>query len=153
MDNQVQVELIDEEIEYPWLIFKIKDILYTVNSKRIISIGVVPENITFVPNVAKYIVGLIHLRGNVIPLVDLRVLFSNTLENHPKEMAIVFEHENIFLGILVDEVLSVENIITYEETEEIKKINNNNYIKGVAKGEKNSDILLILDEDKLINLA
>lgn len=166
----------NEEMEFPWLIFKLKDNLYTVNSKMITSIVITPENITYVPNVPKYINGLIHLRGNVIPLIDLRVLFNmksikeeleesknlseqNETNNNKndndneKEMVVVLENDNTFVGIMVDEVLSVDNIIPFEETEEIKKINKSNYIKGVAKGEKSNDILLILDEDKLMNLA
>lgn len=166
----------NEEMEFPWLIFKLKENLYTVNSKMITSIVITPENITYVPNVPKYINGLIHLRGNVIPLIDLRVLFNmksikeeleesknlseqNETNNNKndndneKEMVVVLESDNTFVGIMVDEVLSVDNIIPFEETEEIKKINKSNYIKGVAKGEKSNDILLILDEDKLMNLA
>jgi len=152
-----------EEIEFPWLVFKIKDNLYTVNSRIITSIVMLSEGVTKIPNVPNYMLGLIHLRGNVIPLVDLRLLFNmksikeeyealeQTITN--KEMVIVFEDDNSFMGILVDEVLSVENITPFEETEEIKKMCNEGYIKGVAKGHKNNDVLLVLDEEKIMNMA
>jgi len=65
-----------EEIEFPWLVFKIKENLYTVNSRTITSIVMLPEKVTKVPNVPNYMLGLIHLRGNVIPLTDLRLLFN-----------------------------------------------------------------------------
>ncbi|MDW5300105.1 MAG: chemotaxis protein CheW [Sedimentibacter sp.] len=152
-----------EEIEFPWLVFKIKDNLYTVNSRIITSIVMLSENVTKIPNVPNYILGLIHLRGNVIPLVDLRLLFNmksckeecdeNEFSKNQKEMVIVFEEDNSFMGILVDEVLSVENITPFEETEEIKKMCKDGYVKGVAKGHKNNDVLLILDEEKIMNMA
>jgi len=152
-----------EEIEFPWLVFKIKDNLYTVNSKSITSIVMLSENVTKIPNVPDYMMGLIHLRGNVIPLVDLRLLFNmksfkeeydeNEISKNYKEMVIVFEEDNSFMGILVDEVLSVENITLFEETEEIRKMCKEGYVKGVAKGHKNSDVLLILDEEKIMSIA
>jgi len=152
-----------EEIEFPWLVFKIKDSLYTVNSKSITSIVMLSENVTKIPNVPDYMMGLIHLRGNVIPLVDLRLLFNmksfkeeydkEELSKNYKEMVIVFEEDNSFMGILVDEVLSVENITLFEETEEIRKMCKEGYVKGVAKGHKNNDVLLILDEEKIMSIA
>jgi len=149
-----------EEIEFPWLIFKLDGNLYTVNSKMITSIVIKQEEVTFVPNVSNYMVGLIHLRGNVVPLIDLKVLFNlnnvkgeNFDTKEIKEMVIVLERDNSFAGLIVDEVLSVENITPFEETEEIKKMCKDGYVKGVAKGQKNNDVLLILDEEKIMNMA
>ena len=150
-----------EEIEFPWLVFKINDNLYTVNSKKITSIVMLPENVTKVPNVPKHMLGLIHLRGNVIPLTDLRLLFNmksikeenDEFKLNYKGMVIVFEDDSSFMGLLVDEVLSVENITPFEETDEIRKMCREGYVKGVAKGHKNNDVLLILDEDKIMNMA
>jgi purine-binding chemotaxis protein CheW len=65
----------------PWLIFKLNETLYTVNSKFITSIVIKPDHVTFVPNVAEHIIGLIHLRGNVIPLVDLKLLLNTEAES------------------------------------------------------------------------
>ncbi len=141
-----------EEVEFPWLIFKIKENLYTVNSKVINTIVKMPEKITQVPNVPKYIKGLIHLRGNVIPLIDLKILLKTKIQqSESKEMIVVLENENCTVGIIVDEVLSVDNIIPFEETEEILKICKDKYVSGVAKSEKSNEILLILDEEKVMN--
>lgn len=156
-DNDNIEEL--EEIEFPWLIFKLNNNLYTVNSKLITSIVIEPEEVTFVPNVADYMSGLIHLRGNVVPLINLKVLFKIAAGQEggevrgAKEMVIVLEKDNSFAGLIVDEVLSVENITAFEETEEIRKLYKNSFVKGVAKGQKNSDVLLILDEEKIMNMA
>lgn len=153
-DNMEEIE----EIEFPWLIFKLDNNLYTVNSKMITSIVIKPDDITFVPSVSEYMAGLIHLRGNVVPLINLKTLFNMTLSNEneeakEKEMVIVLERDNSFAGLIVDEVLSVENITAFEETEEIKKMYKESFVKGVAKGQKSTDVLLILDEEKLMNMA
>jgi purine-binding chemotaxis protein CheW len=151
-DNMEEIE----EIEFPWLIFKLDNNLYTVNSKMITSIVIKPDDVTFVPSVSDYMTGLIHLRGNVVPLISLKNLFNMTISNEckeSKEMVIVLERDNSFAGLIVDEVLSVENITAFEETEEIKKMYKDSFVKGVAKGQKSADVLLILDEEKLMNMA
>lgn len=151
------VEEVFEEINFPWLIFKVNNNSYTINSKMITSIVIKPEHITFVPKVANYMCGLIHLRGNVVPLIDLKRLFNlkeeAIINEEKKEMVIVLEKDNTFVGIIVDQVLSVEDIKVFEETEEVKKMCSDGFVKGVAKGNKSEDILLIIDEEKIMNVA
>ena len=151
-------EEILEEIEFPWLIFKLNNNLYTINSKIITSIVIKPDEITIVPNVSDFMTGLIHLRGNVVPLLDLKSLFKmskKSVENDDdkKEMVIVLERDNSFVGLVVDEVLSVEDITAFEETDEIKKMVEDGFVKGVAKGRKSENVLLIIDEEKIMNIS
>lgn len=151
-------EEILEEIEFPWLIFKLNNNLYTINSKIITSIVIKPDEITIVPNVSDFMTGLIHLRGNVVPLLDLKSLFKMSkisVENDDdkKEMVIVLERDNSFVGLVVDEVLSVEDITAFEETDEIKKMVKDGFVKGVAKGRKSENVLLIIDEEKIMNIS
>lgn len=169
MYNEDDIIEQQEEINFPWLVFRLKENLYTVNSKIITSIVIIPEDITIVPNVPNYIKGLIHLRGSVIPLIDLRLLFkiksvkeeyeefkitkSNEEFKSFKEMVVILEKNNSYVGITVDEVLSVESIIPFEETDEIRKMCKDKYVSGVAKSEKTNDILLILDEEKIMNMT
>lgn len=154
-ENILKIQEVEETQDLiPWLIFKLNKNLYTVNSRFITSIVIKPTEVTLVPKVKDYIEGLIHLRGNVIPLINLKLLLNiqdesaDTAEN--EEMVIVFERENSVMGLVVDKVLSVENISTYDETEEIKKMSSNGFLKGVAKGHKSDEILLVMDEEKIL---
>jgi len=157
--SENKINLIDE---IPWLIFKLNDKLYTVNSKMITSIIIKPEEITYVPNVPPYIEGLIHLRGNVVPLINLKLLLNIKNDSkdelkdslkETKEMAIILEKENMIMGLLVDQVLSVEKITEYEKTDEAKISSRDGYVTGVAKGQKNDSVLLVLDEERIMNTA
>lgn len=152
-----ETEEIIEEIDFPWLIFKLNNELYTINSKYITSIVMKTEEITVIPKVSNYFIGLIHLRGNVVPLIDLKSLFkinvSSAKNDGKQEMVIVLEKDNSFVGLVVDEVLSVENISQFEEADEVRKMVKDGFVKGVAKGSKNEDVLLIIDEEKIINVA
>jgi purine-binding chemotaxis protein CheW len=143
-----------EKINYPWLVFELGESLYTVNSKIVSTIVIVPEHITKVPKVPKYMKGLIHLRGSVIPLFDLRILFNmDVSKDESKEMVVVLEKDSSSIGILVDKVISVENIERFEETEEIIKMCRDKFVSGVAKSQKNNGMLLILDDEKLMNMT
>jgi len=91
-------------------------------------------------------------------LIDLKSLFKLSklsVENteDKKEMVIVIEKDNSFVGLVVDEVLSVENITAFEETDEIKKMVKDGFVKGVAKGSKSEEVFLIIDEEKIMNIA
>lgn len=69
----------DLNLEYsklPWIVFKIGDFNYAINTKVVISILNLPEDITRVPNTPSYIRGVINSRSEIIPLVELRTLFS-----------------------------------------------------------------------------
>ncbi len=156
-ENTIQMQEV-----VPWLIFKLKKTLYTVNSKFITSIVIKPDDVTFVPNVADHIIGLIHLRGNVIPLIDLKLLLNTESESisnstdYSKEirpMVVVLEKDNSFMGLVVDEVLSIENIIAHEGSTEVKQMCNNGFITGVAKGHKSEEVLLVIDEEKIMSNA
>ncbi len=159
MNNEKTIQM---QEAVPWLIFKLNETLYTINSKFITSIVIKPDNVTFVPGVAKHIIGLIHLRGNVIPLVDLKLLLNTEAESEnnsvrdskeKRAMVVVLEKDNLFTGLVVDEVLSVENISAYEDTTEFKQMCNNGFIRGVARGQKSKKILLVVDEEKIMSNA
>ncbi|MBF0540780.1 MAG: chemotaxis protein CheW [Nitrospirae bacterium] len=57
--------------DYPWVIFMLKDELYGISAKYVITMIGMPK-IVAAPNQPEWIRGLITLRGSVIPLVDCR---------------------------------------------------------------------------------
>lgn len=60
-----------------WMIFKVANNLYALNSDQIKSIGTLPSNITGVPDGEPYVRGITKHRGKVITLLEMRVLFDN----------------------------------------------------------------------------
>ena len=65
-----------EDIDLPWIIFKVNKNTYAVNSTNVLSITNLEDDITAVPNIQSYIRGLIDFRGNMIPLIDLKKTFK-----------------------------------------------------------------------------
>jgi len=105
-------------------------------------------NITEVPNTHKYILGIINLRGEVVPIMDLRVRFNmEKKELDDNHRIIIVNMQDKKVGLLVDSVSEVVQIDGSEITlppDEISDIDDK-YITGVAKYQDR--IFIILDID------
>lgn len=108
-------------------------------------------NITRVPKAPEATIGVMNLRGNIVPVLSFRQKLGLQLCEFDDEMRIiVLDGEDDRVGILVDKVLDVKEIDIDElyTDEEIKKENAKDFIQGAIRYE--DDILVtILDPDKL----
>ncbi len=112
--------------------------------------------ITKVPRTPDYMLGVINLRGNVAPVIDLKMRFGmkateKTIDTCIIIIEVTVDDESTTLGILAD---SVEEVIDFDESdiEEIPKIGvklNIDFIKCMAR--KNDDFVIILDIDKVFS--
>ena len=97
-------------IESMYLTFAVEDELYGV------SIGMVTEivgmqKIMSVPDVPRYIKGVINLRGKVIPLMDVRLRFGMPERPYDdRTVVIVLEVNDAPVGLIVDRVSEVVDI-------------------------------------------
>lgn len=112
--------------------------------------------ITKVPRTPDYMLGVINLRGNVAPVVDLKMKFGmeateKTIDTCIIIVEVMVDEEATTLGILAD---SVEEVIDFDEKdiEEAPKIGvklNMDFIKCMAK--KGDDFVIILDINKVFS--
>ncbi|BCM92581.1 chemotaxis protein CheW [Abditibacteriota bacterium] len=63
--------------------------------------------VTPVPGAPSDLLGLVNLRGEVVPLIDLRPALGLPVGDDPGEQITFVEYEGIHVGIAVDEVLDV----------------------------------------------
>lgn len=111
-------------------------------------------SITRVPRSDKNIDGVVNLRGNIIPVINLHRKFNiEAVGDSDKKRIIVFQLDEVKAGIIVDEVsevLIVKNS-NIEETSQVYNSMDAELIKGIAKvGER---LLIILDLEKLLGFA
>lgn len=87
--------------------FNLDDVDYGVDILLVHEILRIPQ-ITRLPNTPKFIKGVINLRGNVIPVVDIRARFGfQAAKLTDLSRIIVIEAETKQIGLLVDNVASV----------------------------------------------
>lgn len=130
--------------------FKLGDEEYAIDVLKIQEIIRLVE-ITSVPRTENYIMGVMNLRGKVIPVVDLRVRFNLEKSDFDKKTRIIvvrFEKENI--GFVVDEVTQVIRInkSMIEPTPPLVGSIGQEYILGICKYDER--LIILLDIDTLI---
>jgi purine-binding chemotaxis protein CheW len=111
--------------------------------------------ITAVPRTPAHVKGVINLRGQVIPVVDLRLKFGmNAAEVTEETCIIVVEihqsNQKFQTGIVVDHVQEVLDIAG-ENIEESPQFGSNvdiNFILGMGK--VNGSVKILLDIDKVL---
>lgn len=134
-----------------FMIFKV-DEEYAVELPKIVEI-VEYQKVTRVPETPSYIAGVINLRGNVIPLIDLRARFKKDPYKGVKNQSIIIVNfDNLTLGLICDKVL---DLITIEEQEleappQVGDSYAHVFIRAI--GVYDDKIKLIIDSDKLVHL-
>jgi purine-binding chemotaxis protein CheW len=107
-------------------------------------------NITRVPRSGEHIEGVINLRGNIIPIVNLHFRFNlQTSDNQEAKRIIVFKLDELQVGIIVDEVSEVLRIQGHniEPAAKVYGTLEADHIKGIAK--VNDRLLILLDLAKV----
>ncbi len=109
------------------------------------------QDITEIPELPEYVKGIINLRGEIIPVMDVRLRFKKEAkEYNDRTCVIVIDVKDVSIGLIVDtvsEVLTIpdENIV---EPPKMNKGFYNRYIKNIGKVE--NEVKLILDCEKLL---
>ena len=153
MAEAVVQELLEQEEDTQkdkFLTFNLGNESYGIEIKHVTEIiGIQP--VTEVPELPEYIIGIINLRGKIIPVMDVRLRFKKPYrEYNDRTCVIVIDIKDVSIGLIVDSVAEVLSIPGSEivSPPEVSK-NANKYIKGIGK--VGNEVKLILDCDKLLN--
>lgn len=108
-------------------------------------------NIARVPTAPPYIKGVVNLRGEIIPVMDLRSKFGlPSKEADDDTRIIMLKFNEITLGVIVDSVVEVVDF-DEEELESVTSITNDrtmDYITGIGRVENR--LITMLNIEKLI---
>jgi purine-binding chemotaxis protein CheW len=110
----------------------------------------VPQ-ITAVPNAPDYIEGVINLRGQIIPVMDLRKRFrTESAESGKKSRIVVVELEERFIGLIVSSASEVLRIppSEIEDPHNVFREGEIDYITGVGK--LKGRLVIMLDLKKIL---
>lgn len=113
---------------------------------------------TEIPNSPDFVLGVVNLRGIVIPVIDLRIKFSlSQAEFTPKTVVVIVKvtqlDEERTMGLVVDAVSDVYDISAddIQETPDLGSLITTEYITGIAHLDEK--MLILLNVDKLINIG
>ncbi len=106
------------------------------------------KSIKKLPRAPKFILGVMNLRGNIIPVVGLREKFNlDPLNYNDTTRVIVVNHRDKLVGMVVDEVTRVVNVpvSSIEGNPDMVSDRTRALVRGVAKLEDQVIILVELD--------
>ena len=100
-------ELVLSEQDRQWLTFFLQGEEYAMDIETVNEI-IKPREITDIPRVPDFILGIVSLRGIVVPVYDLaRRLNLGEVEVGPQSRIIVCHHGDGLIGLLVDSIAQV----------------------------------------------
>lgn len=105
--------------------------------------------VTRVPMMPKFIPGVINLRGNVVPIIDLNSLFYKQETEITKRTCIIIIESKNDIGILVNQVNEVIELNYVDPPPSFGAEIHTNFIDGIGKLE--DKFILILNLDNLLD--
>lgn len=100
-------ELVLSEQDRQWLTFFLQEEEYAMDIETVNEI-IKPREITDIPRVPGFILGIVSLRGIVVPVYDLaRRLNLGQVDVGPQSRIIVCHHGDGLIGLLVDSIAQV----------------------------------------------
>lgn len=140
----------DDTIADMYLTFDLGDEDYGIGIMYVTEI-VGMQNITEVPDMPDFVKGVVNLRGQVIPVVDVRLRFKMPARDYDERTCIiVLSIRDVQIGLVVD---TVNEVLTIDDSQispppKVATANSARYIKGMGK--VGDDVKILLDGEKLL---
>lgn len=132
-----------------YLTFRTDKLLFGVTTNYIIEI-ITNHVITPVPMLPAYVKGIINLRGQIVPIIDIRArLRKPAIEYTGASCVIVLNVDSVFIGIIVD---SVDQVLNIDESKisPVPSGNREELVNGMISVD-DSGVVLILDCETLVS--
>jgi len=137
----------------PFILFELAGTTYGIPSQVVQQMEMV-ERITPVPNAPSFVEGVVFSRGQVIPVINLRVRFGfEKISYNVRTRLIVLHVNNRTVGLIADsarEFVSISSEAILPPPEAISGLSGK-YLAGIAMlGER---LVLIINPEELLNLT
>ena len=147
--SQQQTSTVNE-----YMTFILGKMKYAIELPKIREILTYPDMITPLPNTTQWVKGLINLRGEVVPILDVRIKFNTGEIIYDENTAViaVITNDNRMLGIVVDKVDDVQNIdiTSLSPVASMGSAIPSQYLKGYVRLEDNQ-MLVLMDIEAVID--
>ncbi len=127
---------------------------YLVSRDQVREVMMMPATITRVPGTREWVAGLANLRGQLLPVFDLRsYLGAGSSRGARGARVLVVNYQDMPVGIIVDEVFGFRRFLTAEFTTELPEteIRCEQYLDGACK--RGDDVWPVFSINKLLTAA
>lgn len=132
-----------------YLTFVTDNLLFGVNASYVVEI-IINHALTSLPMTPDYVKGIINLRGQIIPIIDIRLRIGRPAsETDSTVCIIVLDIEGTQIGILVDRVAQMVDI---DETQlSTSLVSDQQLVSGMISLTDGGDTMLVLDCARMIS--
>ena len=98
--------------------FRIGEEQFVASREQVREVLMLPDAVTRVPGANRWLLGIANLRGQLLPLVDVKLLLGSgrtTLRRNTRVISV--NHREIPAGLVVDEVLGFRRFMDQEYTD------------------------------------
>jgi len=130
-----------------YLAFVVEGEHYAVEVKHIKEItGIMP--ITIIPHTEHYIKGIINLRGDIVPVIDVRLRFHKPeIEYNQMTCIVVVLYQDYILGLIVDGILGIyafqDDFVAQPPSAKLSYANQ--FVKSIGRAGDGTKLLLDLE--------
>jgi chemotaxis signal transduction protein/HPt (histidine-containing phosphotransfer) domain-containing protein len=145
LKKKVEDEEKKEEDNTSFITFSLESETYAVPIQAIEEI-IGYQDISLLPNVPGFIKGVINLRGELVPIMDLRLKFRlEPLDYNPLTVFLIVRIEEKVMGLVVDNVADVLVIdpTKVQKTPVFSARISTDFIEGVYKDSQNQMVILV----------
>jgi len=149
------MNIISESEINAYLSFKLGNEVFAVHTENVLHILEMCK-VTKVPGTPQYLMGVINLRGSVLPIVDLRIKLGmqqaeKTINTCIIAIEITINKMQVIMGIIVD---SVQAVVEFEKTDLLPPPSlgsnyHSEFIVGVTN--INDNFIMVLDMDAIFS--
>ena len=132
-----------------YLIFKVLEQEFAIDldqSREILEM----KNLTPVPDSPEYISGIIKVRDQIIPIVDLGKKMNLKSETD-KNKVIIISMQDVLIGLLVEEILEIKKVDKINKSDVLKSSQkvDRAFIEGILT--LNEKLVIVIDTKKLFD--
>lgn len=140
---------IQKEEAKKYLTFLSDGLTFAVNANSVSEI-ITNHHITILPMVPLYIQGIINLRGQIIPIIDIRMRMNkpSLMEDNGTSCIIVLDINGVSVGIFVDTVSQVTDV--YESNISPMPANSSQELVNGMMSLPDGKVILFLDCELLL---
>ncbi len=143
-----------EKIDFKMITFSLGGREYGIDIMKVKEISKI-DHFTYVPNGSPFLRGVYNLRGEIIPIIDFRIMFHlplKPIEAGKTEDVLILNTEDQVMGVIVDSIDKVVGV----SSQRVKPAHplfhdiNVQYLKGII--EYGSSLYIVLDVDRILGV-
>lgn len=149
------IEIMERTLSETFLAFYLNKKSYAFSILKVNEVIVLPEIIPM-PKTPGYMKGVINLRGQIIPIIDLKLALNMQETEYTEETCVIIVKMQIkdlekMVGFIIDNVSEVFEIASsdIEKSPGYGNQQDDDFIKGIGKVK--DQIIILLDIDKILS--